>query len=54
MLAARMGNDDVVKLLLDSGAKINARENGGKTALNLAVGAHKDETAKLLRAKGAH
>jgi ankyrin repeat protein len=43
-----------VKLLLEKGANIEAKDNKGETALTMAVSKDKTETAKLLREKGAH
>jgi ankyrin repeat protein len=44
---------DVVKLLLDKGAHIDAKSNDGTTALKLAVGNGKPDAAALLKEKGA-
>ena len=42
-----------MRLLLDKGADINAKDSKGETALNKAEGRAKSETAKLLRDRGA-
>jgi ankyrin repeat protein len=43
----------VVKLLLDKGANIEAKDNSGKTALALATSMSHSDVVKLLREKGA-
>jgi len=54
MAASGGGLMDIVKLLLDRGANIDARSDDGATALKLADGNGKTEVAALLRARGAH
>jgi ankyrin repeat protein len=43
-----------VKLLLDKGANIEAKNNIGQTAMMKATDAGNTETANLLRERGAH
>ena len=53
MRAAFAGDLELVKLLLERGAEVKARDNRGKTALAMAIeGGHK-ETEQLLRKAGA-
>jgi ankyrin repeat protein len=54
MKAAYKGSGEVVLLLLDKGANIEAKDNDGSTALKWATDAGNTETANLLRLKGAH
>lgn len=42
--AARKGNANIVKCLIDNGADVNAKDNSGKTAIHDAAYAH---TGKL-------
>jgi ankyrin repeat protein len=44
---------EIVGMLLEKGAKVNARDNGGKTALDQATWSDNGETAALLRKHGA-
>jgi ankyrin repeat protein len=54
MLAARTGKPDAVKLLLDSGAKVDARENwGDTTALMWAVAEGNHPVVRMLIDRGA-
>src|SRR5262249_11049026 len=54
MTAARVGNIDVVKMLLDRGAEVNAREEyKGQTALMWAAAERHTGIVKLLLAHGA-
>jgi len=53
MLAAGFGQTEVVQLLLDSGAKVNAQAEGGATALAIAEGEGLTQIAKMLREAGA-
>ena len=48
MLAAREGNADVARLLMDAGAEVNARAGDGKTALALAIFNGNYDVASLL------
>jgi hypothetical protein len=51
--AARMGNVEVVRLLLAAHANVQAEMTSGETALSEAIGFGHDEIASLLRAAGA-
>jgi len=52
MWAAAYGHTGTVKLLLERGAEVKARDNRGKTALAMAIeGGHKG-TEQLLRKAG--
>ena len=51
--AAFHGRVDLIQMLLDSGADMNARSNGGETPLGTAVRAGRAEAAAFLRGKGA-
>jgi WD40 repeat protein len=53
MGAARSGNIDAARLLLESGAEINAKNQYGATALDIAVVGGKGEVAEFLRSRGA-
>src|SRR5207344_480315 len=54
-LAARTGKPEAVKLLLDSGAKVDARESwGDTTALMWAVAEGNRDVVKLLIDRGAN
>jgi ankyrin repeat protein len=50
--AARNGNAEMVRLLLDHGADINARDLGGETPLGWALQANRQAVADLLRKRG--
>jgi hemoglobin len=52
-MAARRGNTDVGKALLDSGADINARDTAGDTPLQRAKNCRKADIALLLASRGA-
>jgi ankyrin repeat protein len=53
-MAAISGGLDMVQLIVDEGAKIDAKDNDGMTALNYAVkNGHKDVVA-FLQDKGAN
>jgi ankyrin repeat protein len=52
MLAASRGKDDVINLLLSSGANINEVDNEGAPALNYSVTANKVSSAGLLILSG--
>jgi len=50
IIASREGHEAIVQILLDKGAEVNVRENGGRTALKFA----KTQKIKtLLKAAGA-
>jgi uncharacterized protein len=51
--AADFGHTSVVKLLLENGAEVNAKDFSGYTPLARAVGSNKKETVLLLIDKGA-
>ena len=51
--AARMGNVELVRILLAAHADVHARMTGGETALSEAVRGGHDEVVALLRAAGA-
>ena len=51
--ASLMGHVDVVKLLIEQGADINAKNNYGGTPLHLASEEGYTEVPKLLNEKGA-
>ena len=53
MHATQSGHVDVVKLFLDKGAQVNARDRNGDTALSLARGKDIEEIEKVLKAHGA-
>ena len=47
--AAGNGFLDFAKLLIESGANVNQKDDNGKTPLTIALEYKKDEVAKLLR-----
>ena len=49
MTASHRGHPEVVRVLLAAGADKDLRNNGGKTALDLAIEEKKDACAALLR-----
>src|SRR5690606_3846241 len=51
--AAYKGYVDVVRLLLENGAQVNARLPGGKTALRFAAMFDRKEVVELMLAHGA-
>lgn len=53
MAAAYSGNVDAARLLLGFGAKVNARNQFGATALDIALRAGKTQVAAFLRSRGA-
>lgn len=53
MQAARSGDADTVRLLLDAGADVNKRNAGGMTALSWATCANHPEIVQMLLAAGA-
>jgi ankyrin repeat protein len=52
-MAARRGNEEVARALLDCGANIEARDSVGDTPLRRAVNCDKIRVASLLLAKGS-
>ena len=54
MRAACDGYTDVVELLVEKGANIDAKDNAGDSALTLATASRRTEVVKLLQEKGAH
>jgi len=54
MYAATNGYPEVVKLLLEKGAKTETKDGDDKTALNLATEMGNTEVVKLLQERGAH
>lgn len=53
MVAAFEGHEDVVRILLEAGADVNAKDAEGNTALSLATTRGHQDVIKLLKAKGA-
>lgn len=53
LAAARIGRDDVIKLLLDLGTPVNAASASGESALHAAVWSDSVPTAQLLIERGA-
>ncbi len=53
MFAVMRGNEDVVSLLIDKKIDINARNNSGKTALDIAKDNRKSGIVELLKKAGA-
>ena len=52
-LRGTKGKAEIVRVLLDKGADINAKDNHGFTALGLAKRVRHEEIAQLLKAHGA-
>jgi ankyrin repeat protein len=52
-LAVRMKNIPMIRLLLEKGADVNAKDEGGKTPLCLAIYTENNEIVKLLLSYGA-
>jgi truncated hemoglobin YjbI len=52
-MAARRGNVEIARALLDSGAALNARDRKGDTPLQRAINCRKDEVSHLLLERGA-
>ena len=52
--AAMMSNEEVVRLLLDNGAKLDQCDRNGETALSYAIECNKLGVARLLLEYGAH
>jgi ankyrin repeat protein len=53
MVAAMGGHLEVIRYLVDAGAKLETKTSGGETALDLAVRAGRAEAADLLEQLGA-
>lgn len=53
LVAALMGHGNVIRVLLDQGADINARTENGETPLMLAAQKHRVDVAQILLASGA-
>jgi ankyrin repeat protein len=53
MYASKNGYTDIVKLLIDVGANVNAQDDEGYTALRLASKAGHTEIVQMLREAGA-
>jgi len=53
MIAAQAGREGVVRLLLDKGADVDARNEAGRSALSIAEGARHKRVVRLLLAKEA-
>ena len=51
-IASERGRVDTVRLLLEKGAKVNAKEGGGHTPLFWAEFHHRKEVAELLKSVG--
>ncbi len=54
IIASENGHELIVALLLDHGAKINAVDGSGRTALNIAAGKGFMNVSRILLARGAH
>ena len=53
MVASKNGHTEIVQLLLEKGAYVNAKDNYGETALMLAAANGRTEIVQLLLEKGA-
>jgi len=53
-MAARRGNVEIARALLDCGAALEARDRGGVTPLERSLNCRKAAVAQLLMARGAH
>ena len=51
--AARVGPLEVVRLLVEAGADVNAQDSNGNTALSIALQRDRSEIAEYLRENGA-
>ena len=51
--AAKKGNLKVVKLLVDKGADVNAKDEKGRTPLSIASAGNRPELVEYLKAHGA-
>jgi len=54
LMAAKVGNPEVVRMLIDAGANINDQDRRGSTALHIAVHQGHLEVVKLLMERGAN
>ena len=52
--AASCGNDDLVRALVEAGARIDMLTDFGETPLDIAIFKHRHSTQALLRSLGAH
>ena len=52
--AIRLGEEEIVNLLLGKGANVNGEDTDGTTSLNTAITLHQEEIAKMLISKGAN
>lgn len=53
ILAITLGTSNIAQMLLESGASVDGREYGGKTALEVAIEASRNETIPILERFGA-
>ena len=53
IVAARWGHADIVRILLEAGAKVNAKNQNGTTALMAAERGGYDEIVEMLKKSGA-
>jgi ankyrin repeat protein len=53
MIGAMTGRAEVVRMLLDAGADMNARDAYGETALSIATQLDRTEVVDLLKGRGA-
>ena len=53
-LACRSGRNEIVALLLESGAEVDARTESGRTPLHVAASKNSLDVARLLIKHGAH
>ena len=52
IISTRCGQKEIVELLIVKGADVNAKDTGGKTPLDWAIGFQRFEIADLLRKHG--